>query len=698
LAEQKLRLQVFEAQVERELRPIQFEIHKEKEMVSFRKWILALTVIAMFVGIAGAQVNGGQNALTCATNVSSTPTLRAEGYTEQTGDITIVCSGGGVATPGTQIAQVNVAVFLNTQVTSRLLPISGVSNATSEALLLIDEPGASNPPTNLLGTGPAQPQIVCSTPLTGCIEFVGTAGATLGQAVSGCVTPGTTGCAVTTTSVGANVFQGVVAGNSVTFYGIPVLAPATAGVTRVFRISNIRANATALSGGSAAGATPVIASISISGATSLQISNPTPTVGFVQSGLTASASSSSGLNQCNSTNRASVNTLTFTENFGTAFKTRVAAQSNSLYAGQLNNFGAGATPQNVPGAVYQSESNLILPLPSTNGGGIAGLADYGTRLKATFNNVPAGVRLFVSTANVQNNALPATAPTPIGGNAGNVSTPYAQLVISETVNDGNAGTSGFFPGITATDIPSTGNTPIVEINVVNGTATAVWEVVNTNPNQIEAFKFGVYSTYSANVAQNSPPAGTATVNLSFAPTPTAAFTAAAGAAASSSLTIPRFISDTAAARNIFNINICRTVLLYPYVTNVAGFDTGLAIANTSTDPFGTGAQAGSCKLNWYQGTNNPAQADTGNIASGTVYTTLASTAVPGFNGYMIAVCNFQYAHGFAFVSDLGAQKLAMGYLALVIPDPAGQSNGARNASPLGSSNVTPNGTGENFGH
>jgi hypothetical protein len=33
---------------------------------------------------------------------------------------------------------------------------------------------------------------------------------------------------------------------------------------------------------------------------------------------------------------------------------------------------------------------------------------------------------------------------------------------------------------------------------------------------------------------------------------------------------------------------------------------------------------------------------------------------------MIAVCNFQYAHGFAFVSDVGARNLAMGYLALVL--------------------------------
>ena len=36
---------------------------------------------------------------------------------------------------------------------------------------------------------------------------------------------------------------------------------------------------------------------------------------------------------------------------------------------------------------------------------------------------------------------------------------------------------------------------------------------------------------------------------------------------------------------------------------------------------------------------------------------------------MFAVCNFQYAHGFAFISDVGARNLAMGYLAVVIDDP-----------------------------
>jgi hypothetical protein len=104
-----------------------------------------------------------------------------------------------------------------------------------------------------------------------------------------------------------------------------------------------------------------------------------------------------------------------------------------------------------------------------------------------------------------------------------------------------------------------------------------------------------------------------------------------------------------------------TNLLFNFVTSQGGFDTGISIANTSSDPFGTTPQTGSCTLNFY-GASAPPPASTGTIASGTNYTNLASTIAPNFQGYMIAVCNFSYAHGFAFVSDLGARNLAMGYL------------------------------------
>ena len=35
---------------------------------------------------------------------------------------------------------------------------------------------------------------------------------------------------------------------------------------------------------------------------------------------------------------------------------------------------------------------------------------------------------------------------------------------------------------------------------------------------------------------------------------------------------------------------------------------------------------------------------------------------------MMATCEFQFAHGYAFISDFGSTKLAQGYQALVVPD------------------------------
>jgi hypothetical protein len=208
---------------------------------------------------------------------------------------------------------------------------------------------------------------------------------------------------------------------------------------------------------------------------------------------------------------------------------------------------------------------------------------------------------------------------------------------------------------------------VFQIPIVTGSGAAIWEVTSANPLVTQSYSFQYFLVATPSPQTNSPAVGTGTVNLSYAPTPPS-FTAAAGATASASLPIPRFI-DTSTATPAITVTICRTNLLFPYVTNQAGFDTGLAISNTSTDPFGTAAQVGPCTLNFF-GANAPAAITTANIASGTTYTNLASVASPNFQGYIIAVCNFQYAHGFAFVSDLGARNIAMGYLALIIPDPA----------------------------
>ena len=85
--------------------------------------------------------------------------------------------------------------------------------------------------------------------------------------------------------------------------------------------------------------------------------------------------------------------------------------------------------------------------------------------------------------------------------------------------------------------------------------------------------------------------------------------------------IPRF-ADTSVLTPLITISACQTDLLFTFMTNQAGFDTGFEIANTSTDPFGTSAQNGTCTLNWY-GTGPAAgtATTTPSIASGNYYVT-----------------------------------------------------------------------------
>ncbi|MGI8988155.1 MAG: beta strand repeat-containing protein, partial [Bryobacteraceae bacterium] len=155
------------------------------------------------------------NSFNCAASVAGPPVLRAEGLAELTGDVVLTCSGG----PPVGTTTVNVQIFLNTSVTSRLL-----NGNASEAVLLVNEP----PPN-------AQ-------------------------------------------AFGVNIFQGsLVAFNSLAFPGV-ILPPAgSTGV--ILRITNVRADATGVSAGSSLAPSSVMETVSVSsGAT---ISNPNQTVGFV---------------------------------------------------------------------------------------------------------------------------------------------------------------------------------------------------------------------------------------------------------------------------------------------------------------------------------------------------------------------------------------------------------------------------------
>jgi hypothetical protein len=673
-------------------------------MADFRKWILALSVLALvFTGVASAQVTGGTTtAIQCTASAAVPPQLRAEGYTELIGDITLTCTGGSAPGIGNFIPQANIVVNLPATITSRLI------GSGSEALLLIDEPGAS---ASEQGLGPTLPQNLCTTPLTGCQAWEGVATnppafqppatidvAAVSQADS-IINP------VPVADFAPNVYSGVVTtvgGNQgqVTFFGVPLLAPVTVGDQRVLRITNVRINAFELSQGGS-GLETVQAYISVNNVQAT-VNNSNVTVGYVQPSLTGSfidpynsgkPLSVGNLYQCIGHTKYEVAQLQFTELFGTAFKTRVNGTNGTgtinLYPATVN----GAAIQNIPGFVYNSESGFITNFGATTADvamNAAGLADYGTRLKATFGNLPAGVSVYVSDTN-ENDGLATGAGTGTqegwGVTSAIATSPeLAFMVGSET----GASYSGAAPAAGALTQLSPAS---------NGSAEAIWEVVQTLPNTKENYDFGVYVTYPSGIQAESG----VTASLSYAPTPGGVgvnFTTSNAGFASSSFTIPRFALEAIPSGVPFlNIVACNTALLFPYVTTAflvagqSGFDTGISIANTSSDPFNTPAQSGLCNLYWYGGTPGSTTATATNpqtsvlgaggvgsavpIISGTTALTLASQSVPAnWSGYMIAVCNFQFAHGYASVTDVGVRNIMASYLALVIGVPTSTLRGA----------------------
>jgi hypothetical protein len=421
----------------------------------------------------------------------------------------------------------------------------------------------------------------------------------------------------------------------------------------------------------------------------LPLNNPQQTVAFVQRGLVTSVRSAVSFIQCVSQNpeifrdptqalsNGSQFGIRFDEGFPSAFKERNIQVHLSNTAGGINSAQyPGDAAQDVPGANYFSESgffaNGTLPVgtipngygpwgppignnatafPTTRGMSVAGQANAGTRLFLNFGAVPNGSQIFVQTR--VNLVVPAN---------NNAISGFAVL----TNTDANGG-GGFSP-------TSGNSTNWAPVNVVGGTGLAVYEILYTDPFNIERMTVPVAIAYVANAGNNLPqPSLQSTISSGFAPLSNIGV-------ADATAPIPRFAPGQTPL-NTYIINKCSCNILFPFVTNQQGFDTGVAIANTTVDPFGTTPQAGLVTLNYYSGgTPPPAQTTTSTVPGGQeLLFTLSGggnfgiAAVPGFQGYIIATAQFQFCHAFAYISAQGALPTAPGasegYLGIVLDVP-----------------------------
>lgn len=246
-------------------------------------------------------------------------------------------------------------------------------------------------------------------------------------------------------------------------------------------------------------------------------------------------------------------------------------------------------------------------------------ATQGTQFAFTFSNVPANVTLYVPVTNVKNGVtlnLVATKPT--------------------LSKDGNFAA-----------VPASGAV-LYEVGVATSAADTTW--------------IPVYVSYNAGtVPALTTSAAPLTVTGSYAPQSTNS-----GASGSKDL-IPRFLGAAQSSHAFAPaISACTSTILFPYVVNTPGYDTGLAVSNAG-NLTGNGGQTGTCQWDFY-GDSAPAAeiAPSAAIAPGTTNAALLSALAPGFSGFAVATCNFQNAYGYAFiVGKLGGNEVAQGYLGLL---------------------------------
>jgi hypothetical protein len=158
---------------------------------------------------------------------------------------------------------------------------------------------------------------------------------------------------------------------------------------------------------------------------------------------------------------------------------------------------------------------------------------------------------------------------------------------------------------------------------------------------------------------------------------------------------PRYSQLDVGPVTVVNIVAANTTMLIPFAVRDAGFDTGIAIANTTADPFGSAggatAQAGTIKFDFYpraaagagtsfslttSATVRPGVglSTDGTLAGGATWSGLLSELLTAagqtgsFTGYIFAQANFINGHGTSFVSDF--RNFTSASPVLVLPPPA----------------------------
>jgi len=275
----------------------------------------------------------------------------------------------------------------------------------------------------------------------------------------------------------------------------------------------------------------------------------------------------------------------------------------------------------------------------------------GTNIRLTFNNVPTGVALTLAsntgsglTATLSNTSITSTS------NTTTVTFTATSLTTTETLE------------IDITDVTVSSSAAVTTPGTITATATLVPigdGVINDDPNRL----------------------GLPRQDQGY----------------------PTFTEADLGPVTVVNIVAANTTMLMPYALVLPPFDTGIAVANTTADPFGAAgggatASSGTITLNFFPtasagGAGTPFSLTTsstvrpgaglssdGTLAAGATWTVLLSQAMSAagqtgnFVGYVFVQANFLNAHGVGTISDFRTYSLATNVLVLQPPPTVGRSS------------------------
>ena len=175
-----------------------------------------------------------------------------------------------------------------------------------------------------------------------------------------------------------------------------------------------------------------------------------------------------------------------------------------------------------------------------------------------------------------------------------------------------------------------------------GTGAVVYTVTNPSASVDTLPDLNVYSVWEEGAVAT----GKAGVNVSYSPV----LSLASG-------TIPRYMENSDSPE-VLRVDSCDTSMMFPFLTNQAGYDTGVALTNpTKVD--------GSCSIELVAN-GRAAMTESMPIEAMSTIVFILSGMAAGFQGHAEASCSFTGGSAFVFISNgfqqMGGTTAAQGYV------------------------------------